>query len=59
MLLENQIENIHHTGSSDQAKVYLMLVEQLRLFLKELRILESANLVDKAQMMLNKLLAAQ
>jgi len=27
MLLENQIENIRHTGSSDQPKAYLTLVE--------------------------------
>ena len=28
MLLENQIENIRHTGILEQVKVYLMLVEQ-------------------------------
>ena len=27
MLLENQIENIHHTGSPEQARAYLILVE--------------------------------
>ena len=27
MLLENQIENIRHTGSPEQARAYLMLVE--------------------------------
>ena len=40
MLLENQIENIRHTGSSEQVKAYLTLVEQLGIYLKELRILE-------------------
>jgi len=59
MLLENQIENIHHTRSSEQAKAYLMLVEQLGICLKELKTLEKASLVDKARLMLNKLLAAQ
>ena len=59
MLLENQIENIHHTGSSEQVKVYLMLVEQLGICLKELRTLEKVNLVDEARLMLNKFLAAQ
>ena len=43
MLLENQIENIRHTGSLDQAKAYLTLVEQLRICLKELRTLKNAN----------------
>ena len=57
MLLENQIENIRHTRSSDKAN--LTLVEQLGICLKELRTLESANLVDEAWLMLNKLLTAQ
>ena len=37
MFLENQIENIRHTGSSEQARAYLTLVEQLGICLKELR----------------------
>ena len=57
MLLENQIENIHHTGSSEQAKAYLTLVEQLRICLKGPRTLEKASPVDEAWLMLNKLLA--
>ena len=59
MLLENQIDNIRHTESSDQAKAYPTLVEQLGICLKELRTLESANPVDEDWLMLNKLLAAQ
>ena len=58
-LFENQIENIRHTGGSDQAKVHLTLVEQLRMCLKELRILKNANTVNEARQMLNKYLAAQ
>ena len=57
MLLENKIKNIHYTKSLDQAKVYLVLVEQLGICLKELRTLESANPVDEVRLMLNKLLA--
>jgi len=59
MLLEKQIENIYHTGSSEQAKAYLTLVEQLGICLKELRTLKKANSVDEVRLMLNKLLAAQ
>ena len=59
MFLKNQIENICHTRSSELAKVYLTLVEQLGICLKELRILEKADPVDEARLMLNKLLAAQ
>ena len=59
MLLENQIKNICHTRNSEQARAYLMLVEQLEICLKKLRTLEKANLVDEAWLMLNKLLAAQ
>ena len=59
MLLENQIENIHHTGSSEQARAYLMLVEQLGICLKELRTLEKTSPVDEARLILNKLLTAQ
>ena len=58
-LIENQIENIHHTGGSDQAKAHLALVEQLRMCLKELRILKNTNMVNEARLILNKLLAAQ
>ena len=56
MLLENQIENICYTGSSEQVRAYLMLVEQLGICLRELRTLEKASLMDKARSMLNKLL---
>jgi len=59
MLLENQIENIRHTRSSEQAKAYLTLVEQLGICLKKLRTLEKANPLDEARLMLNKRLAAQ
>ena len=59
MLLENQIKNIRHTGSSDQAEAYLTLVKQLGICLKELKTLKSANLMDEARLVLNKLLAAQ
>jgi len=59
MLLENQIENIHHTESSEQVRAYLTLVEQLGIYLKELRTLEKASLVDEARLMLHKLLTAQ
>ena len=59
MLLENQIENIHHTESSEQVRAYLTPVEQLGICLKELRTLEKASLMDKARSMLNKLLTAQ
>jgi len=59
MLLENQIENIRHTGSSEQVRAYLMLVEQLGICLKELKTLEKASLVDKTRLMLNNLLTAQ
>jgi len=56
MLLESQIENIRHTGSSEQVKAYLTLVEQLEICVKELKTLEKANMVDEARLMLNKLL---
>ena len=59
MLLENQIENIRHTGSSEQVRAYLTLVEQLGICLKEIRTLEKDNPVDEAQSMLDKLLTAQ
>ena len=58
MLLENQIENIHHTGSSEQARAYLTLFEQLGICLRELRTLEKASPMDEARSMLNKLLTA-
>jgi len=41
ILLENQIENIGHTGSPSQARACLMLVEQLGSHLKELKTLEN------------------
>jgi len=59
MLLENQIENIRHTGSPVQARAYLMLVEQLGICLRELKTLEKASSIDEARSMLGKLLAAQ
>jgi len=59
MLLENQIENIFHTGSSEQARAYLMLVEHLGICLRELRTLEKASPMDVARSMLNKLLTTQ
>ena len=59
MLLENQIENIRYTRSSEQAKAYLSLVKQLGICLKELRNLKKAKPVDEAWLMLNKLLATQ
>ena len=59
MLLENQIENISHTGSPSQARVCLMLVEQLGSHLKELKTLENAGSMDEAQSVLSKLLATQ
>jgi len=59
MLLENQIENIRHTGGSEQARVYLTLVEQLGICLKELRTLEKDSPLDEARSILNKLLIAQ
>ena len=59
MLLENQIENIHYTRGSDQAKVHLALVEQPGMYLKELRTLKNSNTVNEVWLMLNKLLVAQ
>ena len=43
ILLENQIENIGHTGSPSQARACLMLVEQLGSHLKELKTHSSVN----------------
>ena len=59
MLLENQIENISHTGSLSQARAYLVLVEQLRSYLKELKSLENAGSMEEARSILSKLLATQ
>ena len=59
MLLENQIENIHHTGSPAQARVYLVLVEQLWICLRELKTLEKASSMDETRSILGKLLAAK
>jgi len=59
MLLENQIENIGHTRSPVQARAYLMLVEQLRICLRELKTLEKASSMDEARSTLSKLLTAQ
>jgi len=59
MLLENQIENIRHTGSPAQARAYLTLVEQLGICLRELKTLEKASSMDEARSMLGKILAAQ
>jgi len=58
MLLENQIENICHTGIPEQARVYLTLVEQLGICLRELKTLEKASSMDEARSILSKLLAA-
>ena len=55
MLLENQIENIHHTESSEQVRAYLTLVEQLGICLRELRTLEKGSLMDEAQSMLKEM----
>ena len=59
MLLENQIENISHTGSPSQVSACLMLVEQMGSHLKELKTLENAGSMDEARSTLSKLLAAQ
>ena len=59
MLLENQIKNIHHTESSEQAKAYLTLVAKLGICLKELRTLKKTNPVNEARLMLNKILIIQ
>ena len=58
MFLENQIENICHTGSLEQVRAYLALVEQQGICQKELRTLEKASPVE-ARLMLNKLLTAK
>jgi len=58
MLLENQIENISHTGSPLQARAYLVLVEQLGSYLKELKALENTSSMVEARSTLSKLLAA-
>ena len=47
MFLENQIKNICRIRNSEQAKVYLMLVEQLEICLKELRTLQKTSPVDR------------
>jgi len=59
MLLENQIENICHTGSPAQARAHLVLVEQLESCLRELKTLEKTSSMDEARSMLGKLLTAQ
>ena len=59
MLLENQIENICHTGSPAQARAHLVLVEQLGSCLRELKTLEKTSSMDEARSMLGKPLAAQ
>ena len=59
MLLENQIENIRHTGSPSQARAYLVLIEQLGSCLKELKTLENASSMDGVRSTLSKLLATQ
>ena len=58
-LLENQIENIRQTGSSDLAKAYQVLVEQLGMYSKDLRNLESVNPINDAQWVLSILRATQ
>jgi len=59
MLLENQIENIGHSGSPAQIRAYLVLIEQLGSCLRELKTLEKASSMDEARSTLSKLLAAQ
>ena len=59
MLFEKKIKNIRHTGSPVQARVYLMLVEQLGICLRELKTLEKASSMDEARSILSKLLATQ
>jgi len=59
ILLKNQIENIGHTGSPSQARVCMMLIEQLGSHLKELKTLENAGSMDEARSTLSKLLVAQ
>ena len=54
MLLENQIENIHHTGGSEQVRAYLTLVEKLGIYLRELRTLKKGSPMDEARSILNK-----
>ena len=58
MFLEIQIENISHTGNPLQARAYLMLVEQLGSYMKELKTLKNASLIDEARSTLSRLLAA-
>jgi len=53
MLLENQIENIRHTRSPEQARAYLMLVEQLGMCLRKLKTLEKASSIREARLMLS------
>ena len=59
MLLENQIENIRQTGSPEQTRAYLTLVEQLGICLRELKTLKKVSPIDEARSTLSKLLAAQ
>ena len=59
VLLENQIENIGHTGSPSQCRACLVLVEQLGNHLKELKTLKNASSMDEARSTLSKLLATQ
>ena len=56
ILLENQIENISHTGGPSQARACLMLVEQLGSYLRELKSLENACSVDEARTILKSFL---
>jgi len=59
MLLENHIENISHTGCPSQARAYLVLIEQLGSYLRELKTLENVGSMDEARSTLSKLLVAQ
>jgi len=56
---QNQIENIRQTGGSDLAKAHQVLIKQLSIYLKELRTLENASLIDAAQQVLINLSSAQ
>ena len=58
-LLENQVENIRQIGGSDRTKTHHVLVEQLRMYSKDLRHLKSANPISKAQQVLNSLRTTQ
>ena len=51
---QEQVKSIQ-TGGSEQAQAYQMLVEQLGMYLKDLKNLESTNPVEDAQRVLSNL----